>query len=79
MFTALHSLQRLSLILDEADERGWLTVRRILDRDDVGVHPAMAAHLCRVGAKAAMHSPLTAMLTGHFHAAVDSFDRMIAV
>lgn len=79
VFTALHSLQRLSLILDEADERGWLTVRRILDRDDVGVHPAMAAHLCRVGAKAAMHSPLTAMLTGHFHAAADSFDRMIAV
>ena len=77
VFSALHSLQRLSLILDEADERGWLTVRRILERDDVGVHPAMAAHLCRVGAQAAMQSPLTAMLTGHFHAAAETFDRMI--
>lgn len=77
VFTALHSLQRLALILDEAEDRGWLTVRRILERDDVGVHPAMAAHLCRVGGEAAMHSPLTAMLTGHFHAAAEHFDRMI--
>jgi hypothetical protein len=77
VYTVFHILQRLDLILSEARSRGWLKIQRVLDRDDVGVHPQFAAHLCRVGAHFADRSRLTAMLTAHFTAAAATFDRIL--
>lgn len=77
VYTALHSLQRLQIIIDDSQERGWLKVTRILERDDAGIHPAMAAHLCRVGALCASKSRLTDMLVPLFETAAQQYDKVI--
>ncbi|MCL4675900.1 MAG: hypothetical protein KJZ59_07730, partial [Pararhodobacter sp.] len=77
VYTVFHILQRLDLILSEARSRGWLKIQRVLERDDVGVHPQLAAHLCRVGAHFADRSPLTAMLAVPLQTAAATFDRIL--
>jgi hypothetical protein len=77
VYTVFHILQRLILIMDEARSRGWLKIERIIARDDVGVHPELARNLCRTGAICAERSPLTAMLSGHFQVAADTFERIL--
>jgi len=77
VYTVFHTLQRLDLILSEARSRGWLKITRVLGKDDVGVHPRFAAHLCRTGAYFAGQSRLTDMLVGHFDSAAQTFDRIL--
>lgn len=77
VYTVFHILQRLALIISESQSRGWLRIERVLDRDDVGVHPKLAGNLCRTGAHFASLSPLTAMLENHFVAAAELFDRIL--
>ena len=77
VYTVFHALQRLILILDEVESRGWLSRRRVLDRDDVGVHPEMARNLCRMATHVATISPLTAMLAPHLDAAARTFQRIL--
>lgn len=77
VYTVFHALQRLILIIDETHSRGWLTIRRILDRDDVGVHPAFARNLCRMAGHFATLSPLTAMLAPQFETAATVFQKVL--
>ena len=72
-----YALQRLILIMREARSRGWLTVRRVLDRDDVGVHPEMARNLCRMAGHFASLSPLTEMLAEPLETTAKTFDRIL--
>ncbi|KKN41355.1 hypothetical protein LCGC14_0724030 [marine sediment metagenome] len=60
VYLTLHCVQRLKLILKEANKRGWLSKTRIRKYDDAGVHPEFAAHICKVGAYFAQRDPLTA-------------------
>lgn len=76
VYTVFHALQRLALIMSEARSRGWLKIERVLGKDDVGIHPVFAAHLCRTGAHFAGNSKLTEMLVDHFEAAATTFDRI---
>jgi hypothetical protein len=78
IYTTLHCVQRLKLILKEADKRGWLSKTRIRKYDDAGVHPEFAAHLCRVGAYFAARTPLTAPIGRDFEDAAQVFDNLIA-
>ncbi|MCB1396153.1 MAG: hypothetical protein H6898_16675 [Rhodobacter sp.] len=77
VYTVFHALQRLILIMREARSRGWLTVRRVLDRDDVGVHPEMARNLCRMAGHFASLSPLTEMLAEPLETTAKTFDRIL--
>jgi hypothetical protein len=77
VYTVFHALQRLILILDEANARGWLPRRRVLERDDVGVNPLMARNLCQVAACFAARAPLTAGLVAPLDAATVFFDRVL--
>lgn len=60
LYTTFHCLQRLQLVVGEADKRGWLSKRRIRKYDDVGAHPEFAAQLCRSGRFFAGRARLTA-------------------
>lgn len=73
IYTTLHCVQRLTLILREVQRRGWRAQETIVERDDVGRHPVFAAHLCRVGAFFAERQPATAMLIPCFEAAEARF------
>ncbi|SEL11338.1 Phosphotransferase enzyme family protein [Roseovarius nanhaiticus] len=78
LYTTLHVLQRFQLIIDEAQSRGWLSKTRIRSRDDVGVHPEFAAHLCRVGAHFAQRNALTAPLQRDFEEAETVFCQILS-
>ncbi|GAB4272758.1 MAG: hypothetical protein Kow0013_26380 [Pararhodobacter sp.] len=77
VYTVFHALQRLILIIDEANARGWLPRRRVLERDDVGVNPMMARNLCRVARDFANRAPITAMLAPALDAVATFFDKVL--
>ena len=78
IYVSLHCVQRLKLILKEADKRGWLSKTRVRKYDDAGVHPEFAAHLCRVGAYFASRQPVTICIGRDFEEAAGVFDRLVA-
>lgn len=73
VYSTLHCVQRLKLILEEVQRRGWRDAAEIVDRDDVGRHPDFAAQLCRNAAVLADRHAYTAPLVPYFETAVDSF------
>ena len=77
-YTALHCIQRIKLVLNEAEKHGWKSKARVRDRDDAGVHPEFLAHIAGVGAFYAERSPVTAALTRNFEATEAHFRAMIA-
>lgn len=77
VFTTFHALQRLKLIVSEAHHRGWLRIADVLARDDAGVHPAMAAHLCHNAAITAQGSKLTASLAPLFEETATVFETVL--
>lgn len=68
LFTTLHAVQRILLILDEVKARGWLPMARVLGRDDVGVTPRLGMRLCETGKWCADLDPLTRPLIPLFEA-----------
>ena len=77
LYTTFHATQRLSLILSEAQRRGWRSKSQIVQRDDVGRHPEFAAHICRVGAFCASQHPLTRRLKPAFENCANQFEDML--
>ncbi|MEQ9260538.1 MAG: hypothetical protein RIG84_15740 [Roseovarius sp.] len=73
LYTALHCVQRLKLIVGDAEKRGWISKRRVLKYDFVGTHPEFALQVCRVGAFFAARSPLTLPLARDFEEAERAF------
>lgn len=69
IYTTLHCVQRLKLILRQVQCRGWRARDAIILNDEIGRHPDFAAHLCGVGAFFAAQQPTTAMLVPAFEAA----------
>ena len=62
VYTVFHALQRLQLMQSEVAKRGWKSKRKVVARDDVGLHPDFAVQLCNVAVFFADRSPLTAPL-----------------
>ena len=77
VYLTLHCVQRLKLILKEANKRGWLSKTRIRKYDDAGVHPEFAAHICKVGAYFAQRDPLTAPIGLDFEDAQKVFEQVL--
>ena len=77
IYTTFHCVQRLNLIVKEANKRGWLSKTRVRKYDDAGVHPDFAAQLCRVGAFCSDRSALTAPLVRNFEAARSGFEGLL--
>lgn len=73
IYTVLHCIQRLKLILGEVESRGWRSIEEIVERDDVGRHPLLAAHLCRTAAWFADRQSTTDMLVPFLEAAERRF------
>jgi hypothetical protein len=78
VYTVLHSIQRLKLILEEVQSRGWRAKDEIRQKDDVGKDPDFAAHLCGVAAFFADQHPLTFLLTPYLEAAEAQFRKIAA-
>ena len=66
VYTVFHALQRLQLMQSEVAKRGWKSKRKVVARDDVGLHPDFAIQLCRMAIFFADRSPLTAPLLPMF-------------
>jgi len=66
VYTVFHALQRLQLMQSEVAKRGWKSKRKVVARDDVGLHPDFAVQLCNVAMFFADRSPLTAPLIPMF-------------
>lgn len=77
VYTVLHCIQRLRLIARDAPKRGWLEQERIRQKDDLGLHPAFAAHLCGVAAYFADRNPLTYMLAPLLETAEAAFRNIL--
>lgn len=75
-YTALHAVQRLKLIKQRVEKRGWLRKSKVVKYDDAGVHPDYARQLCKVGAYYAAQSKLTAPLVRNFETAGRAFRTM---
>lgn len=68
VYTVFHALQRLQLLQSEVAKRGWKSKRKVIARDDVGLHPEFAIQLCNVAMYFADRSRLTAPLLPMFEA-----------
>jgi hypothetical protein len=66
LYTVFHALQRLQLMQTEVARRGWKSKRKVVARDDVGLHPDFALQLCNVAMFFADRSRLTAPLVPMF-------------
>ncbi|NBB97461.1 MAG: hypothetical protein GVY34_04715 [Alphaproteobacteria bacterium] len=66
VYTVFHALQRLQLMQSEVAKRGWKSKRKVVARDDVGLHPDFALQLCHVAMFFADRSHLTAPLVPMF-------------
>ncbi len=77
VYLTFHSTQRLKLILNETQKRGWLSKERVRKYDDAGVHPEFAAQICDVGRYFSAQSKITAPLTQSFEAAKNSFQEIL--
>lgn len=66
VYTVFHALQRLRLMQSEVAKRGWKSKRKVVARDDVGLHPDFAIQLCNVAMFFADRSALTAPLLPMF-------------
>jgi hypothetical protein len=66
VYTVFHALQRLQLMQSEVAKRGWKSKRKVVARDDVGLHPDFALQLCHVAMFFADRSPLTVPLVPMF-------------
>lgn len=66
VYTVFHALQRLQLMQSEVAKRGWKSKRKVVARDDVGLHPDFALQLCNVAMFFADRSALTAPLLPMF-------------
>lgn len=66
LYTVFHALQRLQLMQSEVAKRGWKSKRKVVARDDVGLHPDFAIQLCNVAMYFAERSRLTAPLLPMF-------------
>ena len=76
VYLTFHCVQRLKLIVKEAEKRGWKSKDRIRRLDDAGLHPDFAVHLCEVGGYFAERSAITEPLARNFHAAAQGFREM---
>lgn len=68
IYIVFHALQRLQLMQSEVAKRGWKSKRKVIARDDVGLHPEFAIQLCNVAMFFAERSRLTAPLLPMFEA-----------
>jgi hypothetical protein len=66
VFTVFHALQRLQLMQEEVAKRGWKAKRKVIARDDVGLHPDFALQLCKVAMFFADRSKITRALVPTF-------------
>lgn len=66
LYTVFHALQRLQLMQSEVAKRGWKSKRKVVARDDVGLHPEFALQLCTVAMFFADRNRLTAPLMPMF-------------
>ena len=73
LYTTFHAVQRLKLIVKEAQKRGWIAKARVRQYDDAGVHPEFAAQICRVGRHFADRNSLTAPIARDFEEAERMF------
>jgi hypothetical protein len=77
-YVALHCIQRIKLVLNEVNSRGWRSKTRVRESDDAGIHPEFLAHVAGVGAFFAARSPSTVALQRNFEATAAHFQAMIA-
>jgi hypothetical protein len=68
IYTVFHASKRLLLVLDGAEKRGWKEKRKVIARDDVGLHPDFVKQLCSVARFFADRTPLTSPLIPVFDA-----------
>jgi hypothetical protein len=68
LYTVLHIVQRLRLILRRVVRTGWMDAARALKYDDVGVVPDLAQRLCLRGRTLAGSTPACASLEAWFEA-----------
>ncbi len=76
VYTVFHALQRLQLMQSEVAKRGWKSKRKVIARDDVGLHPEFAIQLCTVATFFAERSRLTAPLMPMFEAVATELSPM---
>ncbi len=72
VYVTFHVLQRLRLIREETRQRGWLTLDRVRQLDDAGLHPDCVCQLLRVGRYFSAQAKVTSPLTGHFDTALQA-------
>ena len=77
-YVALHCVQRIKLVINEARKHGWKSKGHVRDQDDAGVHPEFVAHVAEVGGFFAARSPATASLQRNFEATAAHFRSMVA-
>jgi hypothetical protein len=77
-YVALHCVQRIKLVVNEAAKHGWKSKTRVRDHDDAGVHPEFLAHVAGVGAFFAARASATAPLVRNFEATEAHFRAMVA-
>ena len=76
-YVALHCVQRIKLVVNEAAKHGWKSKTRVRDSDDAGRHPAFLAHVAGVGAFFAARAPATAALQRNFEATADHYRALV--
>lgn len=77
-YTGLHAVQRLLLVITQAQRRGWAPTARILSRDQVGVRPQMGCRLCQVALDCIARAPLLEPMRPTIEGTLAQFEAVIA-
>ncbi|MFK5998760.1 MAG: phosphotransferase [Rhodobacterales bacterium] len=78
VYTCLHAVQRLLLIIDSARKRGWISEARALRTDDVGINPKLGMRLCASMIPLAARNTLTRPMVKLFDATKRAFEDTIS-
>jgi hypothetical protein len=78
VYTCLHAVLRVLLIIDSAHRRGWISEARALRTDDVGINPKLGIGLCTGMIPLAERNRLTMPMVKLFEAAKQAFEKSMS-
>jgi len=74
VYTCLHAVQRILLIIKNARRRGWISEIQALRKDDVGINPKLGIRLCNGMMILAERNKVTMPMVKLFEAAKQAFE-----
>lgn len=75
VYSSLHAIIRLILIVNRAKRKGWISEAKALRRDGIGTNPKLGIRLCKTGMTLAQRNNVSLPLVHLYEAIADKFQK----